>query len=148
MLSLKHCDSSDLNIIFDLETYEFPYVDVSKECIRYYIKNGKYLRIVLDGKIAGYINISPVKTFTRIYSIIIKKEFRGKGLGTSVLRYLKETHKNLTLAVAKNNKAKKLYKREGFIEYGSVAVQNSKTMRYELCATMYYGFENMKCKHV
>lgn len=70
--------------------------------------------------------IQPFKKLahTCLFSVIVKKEFRGKGVGKALLEELIKLAKNkfhieiLHLEVYQGNPAKKLYERLGFQEFG------------------------------
>ena len=81
-----------------------------------------------DGKPCGLANlyIQPFRKLahTCLFSIIVHKEFRGKGVGRQLIEELMKLAKTkfhieiLHLEVYEGNPAKKLYERLGFKEFG------------------------------
>jgi GNAT superfamily N-acetyltransferase len=81
-----------------------------------------------NGRPCGLANlyIQPFRKLahTCLFSIIVQKEFRGKGVGKALLEELMKLAKNkfhieiLHLEVYQGNPAKKLYERVGFEEFG------------------------------
>ncbi|HEY2811623.1 MAG TPA: GNAT family N-acetyltransferase [Rhabdochlamydiaceae bacterium] len=81
-----------------------------------------------EGKPCGLANlyIQPFKKLahTSLFSIIVQKEFRNKGIGARLLEELMKLAKRkfhieiLHLEVYEGNPAKKLYERMGFVEFG------------------------------
>ena len=51
-----------------------------------------------------------------LHNLYVKEEFRGRGYGTQILRYMIENYDVDTLYVNKDNNSIKLYKRFGFKE--------------------------------
>jgi RimJ/RimL family protein N-acetyltransferase len=82
----------------------------------------------LNGEPVGMANlyIQPYKKLnhTCLFSIIVKSDMRGKGVGKALVEHLmkhaKEKFKieTLHLEVYEGNPAKRLYEREGFKEFG------------------------------
>jgi len=93
-----------------------------------YMANKAVLTAVYDGKVCGnallYLNFLKKISHTALFAIIVDKEYRGKGIGFSLLKELfklaKERFKleSLHLEVYKGNPAIKLYERLGFQRYG------------------------------
>lgn len=80
-----------------------------------------------EGKPAGMmcIELSPYSKCAHqsLMTIIVRKDLRGRGIGSQMIRQLKIYAKELGitllhLEVYDGNPAKKLYEREGFKEYG------------------------------
>jgi RimJ/RimL family protein N-acetyltransferase len=82
----------------------------------------------LNGEPVGMANlyIQPYKKLahTCLFSIIVKEDMRGKGVGKALLEYLMKYAKEkfkieiLHLEVYEGNPAKRLYERVGFKEFG------------------------------
>lgn len=67
---------------------------------------------VWNGKIAGFIGL----VGEYVAGLFVKKDFQGKGVGTSLLQYVKERKKEIWLKVyAKNKKACRFYISQGFV---------------------------------
>ena len=94
-----------------------------------YSKIGAGITALWDGQPCGMANlyIQPYKkqAHTCLFSIIVKEEMRGKGIGQQLLEQLMTLAKEkfkieiLHLEVYEGNPAKRLYERAGFKEYGS-----------------------------
>ena len=89
------------------------------------------LLVICDEKVVGISGIEMKNRIERhigVFAISIAKEFRGEGLGSSLMQYiLDEAERNIpqletvTLGVFSNNiLAKEMYKKCGFLEYGSL----------------------------
>jgi putative acetyltransferase len=93
-----------------------------------YTKQGAVLTALYDGVPCGIANLylQPYKKLSHqcLFAIIIDEKYRGKGIGTALMKELmilaKETFKIelLHLEVYEGNRAKRLYERLGFIQYG------------------------------
>ena len=92
-----------------------------------YWKQGALLTALWDGVPCGIANlyIQPYKKLAHqcLFAIIVDEKFRGKGVGTRLLKDLiaiaREKHlKMLHLEVYEGNPAIKLYERLGFSQYG------------------------------
>jgi ribosomal protein S18 acetylase RimI-like enzyme len=89
---------------------------------RWYRENvwpdAEYLVILHRGRPAGRLYLSRTPGETRIVDISLLPEFRGRGLGTSILRALQEESaaagRELTIHVERFNPALRLYERLGF----------------------------------
>lgn len=70
-----------------------------------------------DGNIVGIAGIRPTFIF-KLFFILLKKEYQGKGLGGKITTHILSAHNKFTillLTVEKDNiKAKKIYLRHGF----------------------------------
>lgn len=118
--------------IFVPTGFEKPSKDIiKKEELQVYIKNfGDYkddncLLVEYDNKIVGACwarimdDYGHIDNFTPSLAISLYEEYRGKGMGTklmrSMLKLLKEKgYKRTSLSVQKNNYAVKMYKNLGF----------------------------------
>ena len=86
------------------------------------------LTSVYDGKVCGnaliYLNTLKKISHTALFGIIVDKEYRDKGIGSSLLKELFKLAKErfklemLHLEVYTGNPAIKLYERLGFQKYG------------------------------
>ena len=93
-----------------------------------YMSYRAVLTSVYDGKVCGnaliYLNSLKKISHTALFAIIVDKEYRGKGIGSSLLKELFKLAKErfklemLHLEVYTSNPAIKLYERLGFQEYG------------------------------
>jgi len=103
--------------------------DACKVWIGYFAKTYGSSFTVWDGEeIVGFFNfyLSPVQKLRHqsLFSIIVHPGKRGQGIGTQMLKELKNKAKNdfglslLHLEVYRENPARKLYLAEGFEEYG------------------------------
>jgi len=93
-----------------------------------YCKIGSAITALMQGEPCGMANlyIQPYKkqAHTCLFSIIVKEELRGRGIGAQLLEYLMQYAKEkfhieiLHLEVYEGNPAKRLYERLGFKEFG------------------------------
>lgn len=87
-------------------------------------KNSHYIVAKLDGEILGFAGIWKSVDDIHITDIVVKKSYRGNGIGSFLLQKLIELTKKLefselTLEVNANNEiARKLYLKFGFKELG------------------------------
>jgi RimJ/RimL family protein N-acetyltransferase len=94
-----------------------------------YSRIGAGITALWDGEPCGMANlyIQPYKkqAHTCLFSIIVKEDMRGKGIGNQLLEQLMKLAKEkfnieiLHLEVYEGNPAKRLYERAGFNEFGS-----------------------------
>ena len=79
-------------------------------------KLGEYVRVLLDGKLAGYYRLAPGEGGTELDDFYVFPEYRGRGIGTAALRKCcAEAALPLYLYVfTKNAGAVRLYERNGF----------------------------------
>lgn len=86
--------------------------------------NSTYIVAKINQEIVGFAGIWKSVDDVHITDIVVKKNYRQKGIGSSLLQELisltkKLNYKELTLEVnAKNDPAKKLYLKYGFKELG------------------------------
>lgn len=76
-----------------------------------------YITIIeVNGKNAGFIDVSESGDFLEIGNICLIPEFRGRGIGSTFFQSILEErpNQNMKLRVFKTNPAKKLYERFGF----------------------------------
>ena len=87
-------------------------------------ENSTYIVAKINQEIVGYAGIWKSVDDVHITDIVVKKNYRQKGIGSTLLQELisltkKMNYKELTLEVnAKNDPAKKLYLKYGFKELG------------------------------
>ena len=111
----------------------FPMIDQREveDAVRIWVsfsRIGAGLSVLCDGVLCGMANlyIQPYEKLkhTCLFSIILDKEYRSKGIGAALLRELMKLAKEkfhieiLHLEVYQGNPAKKLYERLGFKEFG------------------------------
>jgi len=93
-----------------------------------FVKYGAVLTAYYNNEAAGIVNLylQPYQKFSHqcLLAIIVKNEFRGKGIGTKLIQEIEKRAKEkfnikfLHLEVYENNPAVRLYERQGFVEYG------------------------------
>lgn len=76
-------------------------------------------KVVAQGKIAGYILIKRREHSLHVWDLVVKPEFRGKGIGKSLMEYAEkyagDKYQYITLAVMEDNApAIGLYKKLGY----------------------------------
>lgn len=83
--------------------------------------NSPHHLVLLDGIPVGVVSYGEVKDYLYIYEIQILPEYQGRGIGSQFLRERIEVArmagKPLKLKVLRENKAKDLYLRIGFVPY-------------------------------
>jgi len=67
---------------------------------------------------AGLVKYEENKAMLEVLQIQILPEYQNKGIGKQVLQYLFKKEKTIQLKVLKDNPAKNLYRRLGFITVG------------------------------
>ena len=103
-------------------------VEDSINCWMSYVKQDAVFLATFDGVPCGIANLylSSVEKLKHqsLFAIIVDQEYRGKGIGTAMLKDLMRRAKDefkieiLHLEVYEGNPAKRLYERLGFVEYG------------------------------
>lgn len=93
-----------------------------------YAKYNAVLTVEYDGKPCGIANLylQPYRKFAHhcLFAILVDKDFRGKGIGTILMKELIHLAKErfhleiLHLEVYEGNPAKRLYEKLGFKEFG------------------------------
>ncbi|MBS0619876.1 MAG: GNAT family N-acetyltransferase [Verrucomicrobia bacterium] len=111
----------------------FPMIDAREieDAVRIWIGYSRMeagISVDWEGEVCGMANlyIQPFKKLahTCLFSVIVKEEMRGKGVGGDLLTRLMQHAKEkfqieiLHLEVYEGNPAKNLYQRAGFKEYG------------------------------
>jgi len=118
-MKIKLAKISDINELFFIEKELF-YDDsssLSKSSFSYHLKKNIIYKIEIDKKIVAYILWLKRKSYYRLYSFAILKEYQGKGLGKSLLEFsLNSLNKDVfELEVrTSNTNAIKLYEKFGF----------------------------------
>jgi ribosomal protein S18 acetylase RimI-like enzyme len=112
--------------IEELEKENFPYEAFGRRQIRYLLQSPNSIAITAcsNSKILGYIiGLGRRGSLAvRIYSFCVSKDYRLKGIGTSLLRRLEEECQRrglryLTLEVGEYNLiASRFYQKKGFVE--------------------------------
>ena len=121
MIQFVSAEQRDLPLLFSLnKTLIDSYEDTSKidyERVLKWVEQNlttqlpNFRRIIYDGRLAGFFCLAE----TELDSLFVLPEFRGKGIGTAVLRHCQEESAELILYVFRNNiRAMALYKRMGF----------------------------------
>jgi ribosomal-protein-alanine N-acetyltransferase len=75
----------------------------------------------IDGEIRGYIAFSKILDEVHIENIAVEPEWRGKGIGSYLLKFVIEKNKNCDFYLEvrpSNSPAISLYKKFGFFEVG------------------------------
>ncbi|HEO97727.1 MAG: GNAT family N-acetyltransferase [Campylobacterales bacterium] len=82
----------DLEKLLEIEdqTFDENSYPLSRRNFLYHIRRRHILVVKIDSKVVGYLLFFTYKKSWRIYSIAIAEEFRRKGLGRSLINYLRE----------------------------------------------------------
>lgn len=122
---IKKMDEEDIDgvVAIEKESFVTPW---SKEALSMELKNNMAMYIVAryDGKVVGYGGFWTIIDEAHITNIAVKKDFRGNGIGETILSSLIQICrvkgiKSMTLEVRKSNEsAKNLYKKLNFKEVG------------------------------
>ncbi|MBL0319899.1 MAG: GNAT family N-acetyltransferase [Alphaproteobacteria bacterium] len=93
------------------------------------LKRGTMFAYETDGEMVGLVGTFPMqpgnlKHRAVLFGLYVKPEYRSKGIASTlvehVIGYVKPTHEQIHLTVATNNEAATaLYKKHGFIVYGT-----------------------------
>ncbi len=118
-------EDKELLIRYKLSTiyeYAFDITNEEKDKINQYVNNSiveeldKYKIILVDEKIAGAYLVVDDEMGKKLDEIFIEEEYRGQGIGKSIINEIKAKSDVVTLWVYKRNeRAIKLYKSLGFI---------------------------------
>ena len=108
-----------LSALVALEKSLFPKDDfpLSRGSFSYHIRKNDLFVFMNEGEVAGYILWLKRKTYYRLYSLGVSKQFRGKGIAKELLSYSFERLKSpsYTLEVKTTNEsAISLYEKFGF----------------------------------
>ncbi len=125
MISVSMMEKEDIKAVLEIEQecFETPW---SENAFNMELKNefAKYVVARVDGEIVGYGGLWMILDEGHITNIAVKEEYRGKGVGSKMLKLLICTCKengigSMTLEVRRGNEsAKTLYKKYGFLEAG------------------------------
>lgn len=78
--------------------------------------------VIVDGVAAGFICVIPQHDYLYLAKIALLPDYQGKGLGTELVRTVLDQARRLglpvRLQVLKANRARALYERLGFTEWG------------------------------
>ena len=120
---IRRADSSDIKYIFDIDSKNFVFekytiLDIEK-FVNNFNKNDYVLVIDFDEKIVGYMIFRVVDDFIEIFKICIMSEYRKKGFGFLLIKYIcdnfnKDIYKIILEVRAKNKIAINFYERVGF----------------------------------
>lgn len=128
--------------------------DPSKEMIQKYLKDGELFVLTYKDEIACVAVVTKVDNDTiELKNIVTKKEYRGKGLGKKMLKYLADNYKqkyNKMLVGTKENNIPFLVK-QGFDKYEKT-IKNFFADNYNEeiwddnlhCIDMYYYSKDLK----
>jgi len=135
-------NNKDLNEIASMVKKEFDYVKEPKEKIMQKLsaKNSVVFAAKKGNCVAGFVFLKLKKGLAWIDGFAVKKNFRGKGLGSMLLKHAigflqKKNYSIAMLSVyCSNRNAIKLYKKYGFIENNGKArkIKGKKTALLEL----------------
>jgi len=99
----------------NLEAHSFIRAEYWRECYDYTaeaIGNAEVYVAEEDGRVAGFIGLDG----DNIEGIFVDADCRCRGVGKSLIDFVKERHTKLMLCVyEKNERAAEFYKREGFV---------------------------------
>jgi ribosomal-protein-alanine N-acetyltransferase len=124
--SIRPMQIEDLKAVHAIEQQSFSH-PWSIESFRAELENNgfsRYLCLIADGKVAGYMGLWDILDEGHITNIAIAPEYRGRGFGEfligSVMRIMSgKGMKRMTLEVRVSNKAaRQLYERLGFVAVG------------------------------
>ncbi|PHO09030.1 GNAT family N-acetyltransferase [Malaciobacter canalis] len=112
----------DLNDIFIIEQNVFKddIFSLSKACLNYHINKNIVFKVIYENKTIGYCLWLKRKSYYRLYSFAILKEYQGKGFASKLLSFSIEKLKDKShqLEVKQSNeKAILLYEKFGFKKY-------------------------------
>lgn len=116
---ISQATPDDLKHLHELEKEIFKndVFALSKEAIKYHLRQNIIYKFEVNGMIAGYILWLNRKKYFRLYSLAISKKFQNQGLGKQLLDYsfehLKEKSFSLEVRIS-NVGAIKLYEKFGF----------------------------------
>ncbi len=114
-ISIKPASCYTLEQIIEIEKESYPKTSLSADTFIYYLKylQDGFVVISYNGEPAGYILF---ENSGHLLSIVVKKDFRRKGLGERLINYAISRSKNkLWLEVRPSNRrAIKFYEKIGF----------------------------------
>ena len=125
-LTIRPARLYDVPAIARIERASFTHPWSAEEITRDVIENERAFVAVaeLDGETAGYADMWIIADEAQLYNIAVAPEFRGRGIGSIILRYMAEKAESMGCAVMllevrrSNVPAVSMYRREGFRESG------------------------------
>ncbi len=118
-MKIERANKDDVKALLKIEEELF-YKDssaLSNRAFSYHLNKNIIFKALIENKVVAYILWLERKSFYRLYSIAISKEFQGMGIGKALLEYsLEILNKNIfELEVrVSNEKAIKLYEKFDF----------------------------------
>ncbi len=125
-LTLVKAKQTDIDFLFDLrkqtmavhlENAGIPMNDIAHKARIYYRFNYIYILWSNNQKV-GMIKYKEEDTISEIMQLQVLPKYQGQGIGKQVIQKVIENSKKVTLKVLKQNPAKDLYTRCGFIITG------------------------------
>lgn len=121
-MKIREAKTSDVSALYSLERELFSSENypLSKGSLYYHAKNSLLLLAEVDGVVAGYILVLIKRRDAKLYSIGVKRSFRGEGISQDLLQRASKDLKNLgfkkfTLEVRVDNRvAISLYEKNNF----------------------------------
>ena len=125
-LTIRQAKLYDIPALARIERDSFARPWSAEEITREIVKNEKAFVAVaeLGGETAGYADMWIIADEAQLYNIAVAPEFRGKGIGSIILRYMAEKAEAMGCTVMllevrrSNAPAVSMYRREGFRESG------------------------------
>ena len=125
-LTIGYATSKELYPIYIMSKEYFQYANFSFDEIKRRVDSKKVIYLVgrIDGKLAGYLDYELYEDHAKILGLAVLSEFRGKGIGTALVKKAIEEIKarnyhRIYLFVAKGNAvAQEIYQKEGFRNAG------------------------------
>ena len=120
-IHIRGAKTADLEEIVKIGAEAFPYIKDPERFFRQRLENGRIFVIQVDGKVIGFVDITP-GDYAVIEGIAVKKEFRGRGFGARLLEYALQWLQRsgargvILRTLASNARAVALYKKFGFRE--------------------------------
>lgn len=124
-----------MNIWFEgnLEAHDFVPEEFWKDHFGYVsrlIPKAEVYVYEIDGKVVGFIGIDDFV----IQGFFMKKEYRGKGMGTRLLNYMEELYDHFSLQVfEKNYGAILYYEKQGFQKAGEEVHEDLGEVEFTYC---------------
>ena len=139
-MKIRKATKKDLKEIAEIYAEEFskpPYnepwnLKKARNKINIYTKYCKIWKVILGKEIVGFIIINETQWFPGKVAFAeefaIKKDFQGKGIGTSILKkviqmYKQKGFEKFMCFASRKSKALKLYKKLGITEGGGVLLR-------------------------
>lgn len=143
-MAIRRAKRSDLEALVAIETRCFTSDRLSRRSLRYFLcaPNAAIVVAVLEGLTAGYALVSFRKgsRIARLYSIATDPDFRGRGLGLSLLQAAEKVARSCRASAmrlevrGRNRRAIALYERQGYRRFGRIAdyyEDGATALRYE-----------------